>query len=115
MMDMILNGGPFGILVNLLGLAALVLNIWRIASRGRISIRMVVAVAGGALLVGLFGTSFGIYLVSGAVVQASDTLGPDEVANMWHAGSGIAQIPTVFGAAWFALNALLLSVSRSPR
>ena len=114
MLTILVEGGPFAILTNFIGIAALAWNAGRLASAGKIgSTRVVVALSAAALCVGIVGYGVGLHQASNALNGA--TLDPDQAARMWRMAMGIAPIPLFSGAIWGALNALLLCWDRAPK
>jgi len=111
MLAIIAEGGPFAILANFIGIAALALNAGRLASAGKVgSTRVVLALSAAALCVGLLGHGVGLH--QGANALNSLSLDPTEAARMWRMVMGIAPIPLFCAAFWGALNAFLLCWDR---
>lgn len=112
-LNVLFDGGPFGLLANALGAGALGLNALRLASRGElVSTRAVVALTSAALLVGVCGWATGLNVAASALSGAD--LPPEQLAMMWRQANGIALLPLQQASAWAALGAMLLCWSRSP-
>ncbi len=104
----LMNIGPIGALSTLLGLAGVILAVISLRAQGRRT--AAIGLLAASLFVGLLASTFGLYLVGGAV-------GGAETASlqMFARGVGTAASASVPGALSAAVGALVLGFHRDHR
>ena len=108
---MLLEGGPWAMLVLILSVLSLIPTLTCLFKRGNERFFFLsVGISLATFSFSLLGTAIGIYEVgrSLSLMVPQET----EVIFTFARGLGIAMIPLIFGAVFFALNMFLLGVAR---
>ncbi len=103
MLEMFRVGGPFMYAVVLFGLGALACNVLQLMRRDRNYTALIVGLVAATALVGVCGTSAGLYQLTRAVLSVD----PDKQFHLYMSGLGIAHTTTGMAAALASLNAAL--------
>ncbi len=112
-MSLVLNAGPFGLLVVVIGAVGLCMSVAQLAT-GRNLQGAITWTAAVALLVGVVGTGLGLLTAADAVVSVDDAA---QAARLWRQAQAIASSTTTLGAmaALVDLGALaLVTMIRPP-
>ena len=117
MLELIMVGGPFMMIVLLLGLGALVANSLLFIKRDRRYVGLAQGQTAATFLVGSGGTSAGFYAMS-EVFRASlqgNGESAQRLVGLLGTGTGVAHSANAMGALLAAVNAILCGVGHSFR
>lgn len=107
MMEMFRLGGPFMFVVVFFGLAALACNVLQLIRRDRNYTALVVGFVAATLLIGVCGTSAGLFQLTRAVMSVD----ADKQFHLYMSGLGIAHTTTEMGGLLAGLNAALAGIA----
>ena len=112
MMTLLSVGGPFMFFVLAAGLAALAANIALLVRRDRRLAGLVVGLIVATLLMGVCGTSMGLYMMSTVFPLSPELAAEGAVKSvaLLSKATGIAHTTTAIGAMLAALNAVICGV-----
>ncbi len=112
MMTILSVGGPFMLFVLVVGLATLAANVALFVRRDRRLVGVVVGLAAATLLVGICGTSMGLYMMSTAFPLPAEVVAEGAVKSvaLLSKATGVAHTTTAIGALLAALNAVVCGV-----
>ena len=117
MLELIMAGGPFMMIVLLLGTAAQAANIMLFVKRDRRYVGLALGLTAATFLVGVGGTSAGFYAMSGifrASLQGNEESAQRLVAQLG-TGTGVAHSACAMGSLLAAVNAILCGIGYSFR
>ncbi|MDP7115197.1 MAG: hypothetical protein QGH45_24695 [Myxococcota bacterium] len=107
MQELFRIGGPFMFGVVFFGLAALACNVLQFIRRDRNYTALLVGLVAATALVGICGTSSGIFQLTRAVMSVD----ADQQFKLFMSGLGVASTTTEMGALLAALNAALAGIA----